>query len=246
MDTQATESLRFSKCDDIVLDLARTTDDYLGAFTLVHDSYVRAGLADPQPMGLRITKHQLLDTSQVFVAKHGERVISTHTVVVDTAIGLPMESIYSDVVGRARESGRRLAEVCCLADRRLSPKRFFDLFSELSRLMAQFALHHGVDELWIACHPRHAKLYERRMGFQVVGEERDHPLVKGNPAVPLRVDLVNLRSEYPSVWRRFFSEPIARRHLLPSPLPQSEWGFFRRIVEGTVGLAETTPTPVAA
>ncbi|TWT33760.1 hypothetical protein KOR34_35940 [Posidoniimonas corsicana] len=242
MNTVDAESLTFSKCDNISLQLARTTDDYLGAFTLVHDSYVRADLSDPHPMGLRIMPHQLLDTSQVFVAKYDERVISTQTVVVDSPLGLPMESIYPDVIGRHRASGRRLAEVCCLADRRLSPKRFFDLFSELSRLMAQFALRHGVDDLWIACHPRHAKLYERRMGFQLMGDERDHPLVKGNPAVPLRVDLINLREEYPKVWTQFFSEPISEPALAPTPHPEADWEYFQRIAEGCVGeFAESSP-----
>lgn len=229
MDLAASESLRYSKCEEISLQLAQTREDYLGAFSLVHDAYCRAGLCDPHPLGLRITPHQMLETSQVFVAKYDEQVISTHTVVVDSHLGLPMEMIYPEPIARARQAGRRVAEVCCLADRRLSPKRFFDLFCELSRLMAQFSLHYGVDELWIACHPRHAKLYERRMGFRTMGGLREHPLVKDNPAVPLRVDLVNLRSEYPKVWQRFFGESIPHRLFAPAPLAEEEWAYFRSL-----------------
>ena len=192
---------------------------------------MRAGLCDPHPLGLRITPHQLLETSQVFVAKYDGHAISTHTVVVDSDLGLPLESIYPEVIASTRSAGRRVAEVCCLADRRLSPKRFFDLFSELSRLMAQFSLHNGVDELWIACHPRHAKLYERRLAFRLMGELRDHPLVKGNPAVPLRVDLVNLQQDYPDVWERFFAEPIPRRFLAPAALPAEDWAYFRSLAK---------------
>lgn len=231
MNTVSCDSLRFSKCEDVTLQLAQTTEDYLGAFTLVHDSYCRAGLCDPHPLGLRITPHQLLETSQVFVAKYEEQVISTHTVVVDSQLGLPMESIYPDTIGEARAAGRRVAEVCCLADRRLAPKRFFDLFSELSRLMAQFARYNGVDDLWIACHPRHATLYERRLGFRLMGKLRDHPLVKGNPAVPLRVDLVNLREDYPKVWQRFFGEPIPEQFFTAPALPEADLDYFRSLTE---------------
>jgi hypothetical protein len=211
-------SVAFSQCEDVQLQLAQTEWHYRGAFELVHDAYTRAGLDEPNECGLRVTPYQLLDTSQVFVSTLNGVVISTLTLVQDGQLGLPMEAIYTKEIQDRRERGVNLAEVTCLADRRLSPKRFFALFCDLSRVMAQFAQRQGVDEIWIACHPTHASLYERRLAFERQGDLCDYPAVLGNPAVPLRVDLTNLAEAYPKVWQRFFGEPIAHEVLAPSAL----------------------------
>ncbi len=199
--------------------LARNDSHYRGAFALVHDAYCRAGLDDPHESGLRVTPYQLLDTSHVFVSTLNDEVISTLTLVQDGELGLPMEAIYTKEIQDRRDRGIHLAEVTCLADRRLSPKRFFALFCELSRVMAQFAQREGVDEIWIACHPTHATLYERRLAFERQGDLCDYPAVLGNPAIPLCVDLKNLAQAYPRVWQRFFGTPIPQAVLQPSALP---------------------------
>src|SRR4051794_20560560 len=38
--------------------LAHTVDDRLGAFRLIHTAYVRAGLSESHPSGMRVTPHQ--------------------------------------------------------------------------------------------------------------------------------------------------------------------------------------------
>lgn len=209
--------------------LARTESHYRGAFALVHSAYCRAGLDDPHESGLRVTPYQLLDSSHVFVATLNGEVISTLTLVRDGELGLPMEAIYTEEIQERRERGINLAEVTCLADRRLSPKRFFALFCELSRVMAQFAQRQGVDEIWIACHPTHASLYERRLAFERQGDLCDYPAVLGNPAVPLCVDLKNLAQSYPKVWQRFFGEPIPQEVLAPSALSRDQRDYYAEI-----------------
>ncbi|QDV75100.1 N-acyl amino acid synthase FeeM domain-containing protein [Botrimarina mediterranea] len=231
MSTPRPNSLPSNTSPNISLQLARTNDQYCGAFELAYKSYCRAGLDNPNEYGMRVTAHQLLDTSQVFVATYHEEVICTLTLVRDGELGLPMEAVYPQEIASRRNRGLRLAEVTCLADRRLSPKRFFTLFCELSRLMAQFAELHGVDEIWIACHPNHALLYERRLAFERQGELSDYPAVLGNPAVPLCVDLRELKVNYPRVWRQFFSERIAEDILSPSHLCPEQKAFYSTIVQ---------------
>ncbi len=83
-----------------------------------------------------------------------------------------MEAVFPDEVAARRAAGIGLAEVSCLADRRQGTARFFGLFCELSRLMAQLARKTGVDELVVVVNPRHAPLYRRYMAFEQIGEER--------------------------------------------------------------------------
>lgn len=224
-------SVNFSMCNDVQLQLAQDSDHYLGAFRLVHDSYCRTGLSRPNEFGLRVTPHQLAEDSRVFVATLDGEVISTQSLVLDGEAGLPLESVYPREIEERRSQGLRLAEVTCLADRRLSPKRFFSLFCELSRLMAQYAERQNVDEIWIACHPRHAPLYERRLAFSRHGNLTEHPSVLGSPAVPLRLDLRRLPESHPTIWRRFFGESIPSDVFVTDPIPADDREYYAAIAQ---------------
>lgn len=222
-------TVSYSVCEDIQLQLAEKDEHFHDAFRLVHDSYCRAGLDDANEYGLRVTPYQLLETSQIFVATRASEVLCTLTLARDGELGLPMDAVYGDEIEARRALGIEIGEVTCLADRRLSPKRFFVLFCELSRLMAQFAKRQGIDEIWIACHPKHAALYERRLAFSRQGGLCDYPAVLGNPAVPLCADLTNLAETHPEVWERFFREPIDEAVLAPTRLPASRRDFYAEI-----------------
>ena len=210
----------------IELRIASTRSHYQQAFRLVHDSYCRAGLSEPSANGLRVTPYQLLPTSQVFVAIIAGEVVSTLTLIRDGDLGLPIESAYPELIAERRTRGIRVAEVSCLADRRLSPKRFFWLFSELSRLMAQFARAKSIDEIWIVCHPTHANLYERRLAFTKRGEESSYEAVLGNPAVPLCLDLQTAKHTHPDAWRRFFQDSIPSEVLNARPMVLADQEYF--------------------
>src|SRR4051812_10196410 len=105
--------------------------EWESAFRLVHGSYLRSGLAQPNASGMRVTPYHLLPTTEVFVSLLGQEAICSVTLVADGALGLPMESIYRAEVDARRSGGRKLAEVSCLADRRSNPRRFFPLFLAL-------------------------------------------------------------------------------------------------------------------
>ena len=229
--TQGSPGVVSAPCaPNVELRIASRREHYAGAFRLVHDMYCKTGLAQPNPLGMRVTPYQLLDTSQVFVALLNGEVICTLTLVQDGELGLPMEQVYPGQIQERRELGLRIAEVSCLADRRLSPKRFFSLFSDLCRVMAQFARLSEVDEIWIACHPKHAPLYEHRLAFTTRGALTDYPTVLGNPAVPLCLDLRTAAQTHPAAWRQFFHEPIPRDVLRASVLADADRSYFQSIL----------------
>jgi hypothetical protein len=227
--------VRAATCPEIELKVASTRQERQGAFELLYRSYLRAGLCAENFSGMRATHYQLLPTTDIIVAKlHGE-VISTVSLVRDNPMGLPMEAIYSKEVTQRRAEGLNLAEVTCLADRRRDSHRFFGLFCELSRLLAQLAWKSAVDELLVAVHPRHAALYHRYMAFQRVGEQRSYPTVKHNPAVALSLNFKQAQAQRPTAWREFFGQWLPGNVLQSCPISDADERHFRSILEVTAG-----------
>lgn len=218
------------ECPDIVIKIASTREEREGAFHLTHKAYTRAGLAAPNKHALRITPHQLLPTTDVFVAVLRGEVVSTLSLVRDGQLGLPMEEIYPEEVRERRARGLRLAEVSCLADRRKDQARFFGLFSDLARLMVRTAESEGVDQLLIAVHPRHARMYRRAMAFAQIGDERQYPCVLGNSAVPLCLDIEFVKRHRAEIWERFAGEPLPGSVLKSQPMTDPERRAFQRLM----------------
>jgi len=216
-------------CADISIRIAASRTDREGAFALGYESYRRSGLCDPCSAGVRITPYQLLPTTDIFVAELRGVVISTLSLVRDGQLGLPLESVYPEEVAQRRAAGLRLAECSCLADRRQTMARFFDLFSELARVMVQMAERDGVDQLLIAVHPRHARMYCRAMAFEQIGGHREYPDVNGNPAVALCLDFEAVKRDRPAIWQRFVGEPLPLEVTTPQPLSEVDRWYFEAL-----------------
>lgn len=195
--------------------VASTRRDVLNALRLVHNSYCDTGLIEPDPSGCRVLPHHTLETTDVLVALCRREVAGTLSLVRDSHIGLPLESVFPEEVARRRNEGRRFAEVSCLADRRADRHRSGGLLSSLMAFTAQYAVHTGVDELLITVHPRHAKFYQRRLGFESICDSvRDYDAVRGNPAVLLMLDLPALQATASPAHRRLFVEQVFGIHAM--------------------------------
>ncbi len=189
--------------------------DVRGAFSLLYRNYLRRGLIDPDPVGLRFTVHNLLPESATFAAKVPGRVVATFSVIPDTIpLGLPMEALYAAELGRLRAEGRRPAEVSGLAvDPDFRPVSLL-LILNLVRMLYAHAQTTRVTDLVMACHPRHARLYERLFLFEPFGPLRTYRAVNDAPAVALRLDLTCVRDRYlgaygdGSLYRFFFVDRV--------------------------------------
>ncbi len=221
--------------------LARTVEDLNQAFSLLYDSYVSAGLTSANSLEMRITPYHLLPTTEVFVAKVAGQVISTLTMTGDNARGLPMEKMYGKQIAELR-SRTRIAEMGCFADRRQSPARFMRVFTALSRFIVQAAQARGISALVLAAHPRHAKFYERVLGFQHLGGLTSCPYAQGNPAVALVMDFDSLRGT--DIHQRLFGEPIDSEHLERTQWTPATTNYLHLLYEQ---LAESRqPAPCSA
>jgi hypothetical protein len=213
--------------------VAASREQRSGAFRLVYNSYLTAGLTQFSFLEMRVTPYQLLPSTEIFVAEHRGEVILTVSLVADGDLGLPMEAVYPNEVAALRARGFRFGEVSCLADRRSQFNGFFPVFLRLSRLMAQYARRQGLAGLLVAVHPRHARFYRRFMGFQQIGDEKAYPTVRNNPAVALCLDFARIDRDRPECYNSFFGEWLPDEELLPHPMDESERDYFRAMVDPT-------------
>ncbi|KAA5546254.1 long-chain N-acyl amino acid synthase [Roseiconus nitratireducens] len=227
----------------IKISIARTRSDLEQAFRLVHHSYVRAGLDGPNETGMRLCRHHFLESTEVVIAKLEDVVVSTASVIVDSPLGLPAESMYGKELQALKSRGLRIAEVGCLADRRKSPARFIQMFRRLSTLIAQAAEARGCNALIAATHPRHARFYARYLGFETFGEIHECPYANGNPAIALLLDFEAKRGTPPH--DHLFGQKYRDRELAPflwDADTQSHFLNVMRQIELGRAVAEGTQT----
>ena len=234
--------VRAKTCEDIQIRVASTCDERQANFELVYRSYLQAGLCPENECGMRATPYQLLESTDIIQAELRGEVISTVSLVRDGELGLPMEALYPEEVAARRAAGIRLAEVSCLADRRQGTARFFGLFCELSRVMAQLAKKTGVDELVVVVNPRHAPLYRRYMAFEQIGDEREYDAVQGFPAVPLSLNFAKAKVEKPRSWHEFFGEQLPENVLQTCPISAEDRDYFLSLLERETGRVESGST----
>ena len=202
--------------EGIQVSLARTESDFCGAFRLLYNSYLRAGLVEENAIEMRLTPYHLLPSTEVLVAKYQAEVVSTLTMVTDSKLGLPIESMYASQIAELRSKGLRVAEMGSLADRRHSPVRFASVFADMARMVVQVAESREIDALVLASHPRHARLYERTLGFEQIGELTSCPYAQGKPAVALLLQFDRVRGT--DAHNRLIAEAID-----PWELQATEW-----------------------
>jgi hypothetical protein len=207
--------------------LARSVSELSSAFHLVHDSYVQAGLDSHRDSRLRVTPHQMLPSTDVFIATLDQEVISTVSLMGDGVLGLPMQSMYPAEIEAARREGLVMAEVGALADRRQSLRRSMATFYAMTRMLAQCARLRGIDTLVAAVHPRHSRFYERVLGFEVFGDRTHCPYAQDNPAVALRLTFEHKRGT--PVFDHYFGEPIGAEALQPVQRDEDLQAFFENV-----------------
>lgn len=197
------------------------------AFRLVYQNYARKGLVPPADGGLRVTPWHLKGSTNVFVAQRSTEVICTVSLIGDSDLGLPMESIFSQEVAHERQNGR-VAEVSSLAMADISMTAFLPTFMEILRLLTQHARYHGVDKLLVAAHPRHARYYERCMGYVRIGNERTYPSVRNAPAVASCLDFAKADRERPAFYDKVFGQPLSAWELRSCPMPVLQIAYFQQ------------------
>ncbi len=204
----------------VVVQIASSASDWEQAFALAASSYQSRGYESPGVSRLRFTPYHALPDTVTLVAREGERVIATLSIVQDnTLMGLPMESVYAEEIAALRREGRRLFEVTTLADSGLGVREFVSVFVALIRLATQYHTHTGGDTGVIAVNPRHRAFYTRMLGFIELGPRRSYAAVQDHPAEALWIDEKLMRRNTPDMHATIFGERVPREALTASRLP---------------------------
>jgi hypothetical protein len=204
----------------VVVKIASCRSEWEQAFQLVADNYQARGYERSEPGELRFQSYHALPDTVVLVAKAGEQVVATFSLVPDNVLlGLPMERIYRTEIDRLRQQGRRLFETGSLADRDLSGREFLQVFLALQRLGWQYQLRQGGDTAVITVNPRHRSFYTKALGFVPLGPWRAYPSVRGHPAEAYYIDPNIMRARAPQMYAELFGQRLKSAALATARMP---------------------------
>ncbi len=205
--------------------LAATHLDLYGAFELLQRRYSIAGLSKPN-MPLRVEPFHLWRQSQVFVAVSGATVVGCMTLIrPGHRDGLPSIKM-NKAVEPALPKGAVLGEVTSLAIDTDNHCRTSEVFLRLTELMQMFALRHGVNHAAAVVHPKHARMYQRALGFKVIGQTVPCDRVAGRPGVTLIRQISHSMGGRLNWQQRFSPSRACQMDLSPRPMTERQKRFF--------------------
>lgn len=207
--------------------LARSHADYFDAFRLLQCRFAATGLTRSEDP-IRVEPFHLRNDAQVMLAVRGCHVIGCLTFLQGkNPHGLPLERSHPGAFDNLPDK-RLVGEVTSLA---IDPEcRNSEVFVGLMQLTQLFALGVDIEYAVGVAHPKHARIYRKVMGFEIVGDEVPCTRVDGQPGVALAVK-IDHSATCPSRWHQRFN--LARQNdtdLHPSPMTASQRSFFAEYV----------------
>ncbi len=207
--------------------LARSHDDFFEAFQLLQRRFRSAGLTRSSAP-IRVEPFHLRDDCQIVLAMIGPKVVGCLTLLHGkNSLGLPLEHSHPSVFRRLPDK-RTIGEVTSLA---IDPEsRNSEVFVGLMQLTQLFASSVGIEYAVGVAHPKHAKIYRRVMGFEIVGEEVPCTRVGGQPGVALAVKIDQNTVCQPRWHGRFDLSRGNDADLRPSPMDLGQRRFFQNFL----------------
>ena len=208
---------------EIRVKIATEQGEFEQAFALLAENYRARGYEAPGDKPYRFTPYHALPGTVTVVAKHGEKVVATLSLVPDTdVLDLPMESIYGDEIAQLRREGRKMAEATSLADNGLSIREFVQVFKSLIKLVMQVHARNGGDVWVITVNPRHRNFYQKVLGFVPLGPQRSYPTVQDHLAEAYLLDVTTMAENTPAMFQEIFGEKLSE-----PILTAAEWSIAR-------------------
>ncbi len=211
-----------------IFKLAETREELEQAFKVLHDAYVGQGYMDPHPSGMRVTKYHALPTTAVLVAKdtRTDTVVATVSIVRNTALGLPLDSIFP--LEDIKKKYRHLAEVSSLAigkDHRGDPglllwpllRYFYKYIRDVMR----------VDAYVIGVNPSWHDLYKGILSFTKLEgfHSASYSFVNNAPVSAYFVDVVEQEFLFYKNYAHLPKESNFYRYYKQSKMPASQYQF---------------------
>lgn len=187
----------FGNESEYELILATDINQRCRAWTLVHEAYQAKGYVESAADGLWYNIHDALPETKTFLVTRDGKDVATLTLVVDSPIHVPADSLYEDELDKLRAQGRRPAEIISLASKETDRRRCIEVLRHMFRAAYQTARKiMDATDLVVTVNPHHAAYYEKRLLFVRCGEERSYEKVAGAAAVLLRLDFDRVDERY--------------------------------------------------
>jgi hypothetical protein len=161
--------------DKVTVRIVRERADLERAWRIRHNAYVRAEHIAPTPSGMY---RDAWDDSAIvtqFLAEKEGIAVGAVRLVLDSARGLPMETIFPQEVRNLREQGGRLAEASGMSvddNRRGTYPR---VYCRLGTALMDHVRVLGIDTLCVAVHEDDFNLYHDRLKFEEMGSPYEYP-----------------------------------------------------------------------
>ncbi len=191
----------------------KTLEELKACYNIVYQGYEARGYCTAHSSQMYYHYYSFLPESRTFSLKDKDQILGTISLIVDSPCGLPMDNLFSREINRIRADGRKLAEVSLLAmAHQEKKKKFFSLtnFEKQAQLFRLFKIMYeyahrviGVTDFVIGVHPKHETLYKYLL-FRNMGSPKSYPEARGNPALPLHLDLINAKENCSSCLKDFF------------------------------------------
>jgi hypothetical protein len=162
-------------------------------------------------------------------AETGGMLVGTMSLCLDSEVQLPADDNFGDKLALLRAQGRRLCEPSRLAIDKGVSKRVFASLIHISYIYARNI--HRYSDYVIEVNPRHMMFYQRMLGFQDFGAERECSRV-GAPAVLLRLPLEQM-GEQIARWGGLMEQHGEERSFYPYFFASTdEPGITARLIAG--------------
>lgn len=152
---------------DFQVNIASTKEELEKAYSLLHDCYVGTKLMAPDDSGLRCNFFSFLPFTTTVVAKIGEIVIGTVSLIKDSPVGLPSDKDFKFENDLLRLEGHALVEVSSLAIDSKFRKKSHVVSLYLMKYLQHYTTHHmGCTTVTCVVHPRARDFYAAFWGFK--------------------------------------------------------------------------------
>jgi hypothetical protein len=182
----------------VTFKIASSEAEMAGAFALLQESYERRGIVSEGQMRLQIIN--LLPSTTTFIARKGDQILATLSLIEDSDLGLPIEKVHKSEVAGVRQLFRKVAEVGSLAVR--PDMRRSGLSIMLYNMMYRWARYwRHVDDLLIAVHPSARFFYRNILLFHSLGPVQSYTGLRGAASLPMRLDVPGVQMRFHRIYR---------------------------------------------
>ena len=151
---------------DFQVCIATTEIELEKSYSLLHDCYVGNKLMAPDASGLRCNFYSFLPFTTTIVAKIGNNVVGTVSLIKDSSSGLPSDKNFKYENDLLRIKNKKLVEVSSLAIDPQYRKKAHIVSLFLMKYLQHYCTHHmGVTTVTCVVHPRARDFYAAFWGF---------------------------------------------------------------------------------